>query len=78
MQRGKENWTNLLAHMGFLLQCLLLLGIQALGRGDFSSCGAWNELSLGMWDLPGLEIQPVSLALQGGFLTSGPLGKLLK
>ena len=30
-----------------------------------------------MWDLPGPGIEPVSLALQGGFLTIGSPGKLL-
>ena len=29
-----------------------------------------------MWDLPGPEIKPVSPALQGRFLTTGPPGKL--
>ena len=29
----------------------------------------------GMWDLPGPGIEPVSLALAGGFLTTGPPGK---
>ena len=28
-----------------------------------------------MWDLLGRGIEPVSLALQGGFLTTGPQGK---
>ena len=28
-----------------------------------------------MWDLPEPEIEPVSLALVGGFLTNGPPGK---
>ena len=28
-----------------------------------------------MWDLPASGIEPVSLALQGGFLTTGPPGK---
>ena len=28
-----------------------------------------------MWNLPGLGIEPVSLASQGGFLTTGPPGK---
>ena len=28
-----------------------------------------------MWDLPGPGIEPVSPALAGGFLTTGPLGK---
>ena len=30
---------------------------------------------LGMWDLPEPEIKPVSPALAGGFLTTGPPGK---
>ena len=30
-----------------------------------------------MWDLPGPGIEPVSPALAGGFLTTGPLGKSL-
>ena len=38
--------------------------------------GTWAQLPWGMWDLPGLGIVPVSLALQGGFLPSGPPGKL--
>ena len=29
----------------------------------------------GMWDLPGPGIEPVSRALAGGFLTTGPPGK---
>ena len=28
-----------------------------------------------MWDLPGPGLQPVSPALAGGFLTTGPPGK---
>ena len=31
-----------------------------------------------MWDLPGPGIEPESLALAGGFLTTGPPGKSLK
>ena len=31
-----------------------------------------------MWDLPGPEIEPVSPALAGGFLTTVPPGKSLK
>ena len=30
-----------------------------------------------MWDLPGLELEPVSPALAGGFLTTAPPGKSL-
>ena len=28
-----------------------------------------------MWDLPGPGLEPVSLALEGGFLTTAPPGK---
>ena len=40
-----------------------------------SICGAWASQLPGMWDLPGSGIEPVSLALQGGFLTKAPPGK---
>ena len=40
-----------------------------------NSCGAWAELLRGMWDLPGLGIEPVSPAVASGFLTTGPPGK---
>ena len=40
-----------------------------------SSCGAWAQLLRGMWDLPGPGIEPMSLALAGGFLTTAPPGK---
>ena len=43
-----------------------------LGLG---SCVARAKLPLGMWDLPGPGIKPVSAALAGGFLTAGPPGK---
>ena len=40
-----------------------------------SSCGTRAYLPRGMWDLPGPGIEPVSPALAGGFLTTGPPGK---
>ena len=40
-----------------------------------SRCDALVWLLLGMRDLPGPGIEPESLALQGGFLTTGPLEK---
>ena len=40
-----------------------------------SSCGAWAFLPQSMWNLPGPEIEPMSPALAGGFLTTGPPGK---
>ena len=41
----------------------------------FSSCDAWVQLPHGMWNLPGPGIKPMSHALAGRFLTSGPPGK---
>ena len=41
------------------------------------SCGARASLLSSMRDLPGPGIEPVSLALQGRFLTTGPPGKSL-
>ena len=40
-----------------------------------SSCGSRAQLLHGMWDLPGPELEPVSPALAGGFLTTAPPGK---
>ena len=40
-----------------------------------STCGDWAQLPCDMWNLPRLGIQPVSPALAGGFLTTGPPGK---
>ena len=37
-----------------------------------SSCGAWALLLQSMWDLPGPGMEPVSSALAGRFLTTGP------
>ena len=40
-----------------------------------SSCGARALLLCGIWDLPGPGLDPISPALAGGFLTTGPPGK---
>ena len=42
-----------------------------------SSCGAWVQLLLSMWNLPGPGIKRVSPALAGGFFTTGPPGESL-
>ena len=42
-----------------------------------SSCGAQASLLHSIWTLPGPGIEPVSPALAGGFLTTGPPGKHL-
>ena len=51
--------------------CGLLL-LQSIG---FSGCGIQAQQLFGMWDLPRPGIKPVSPALAGGFLTTGPPGK---
>ena len=71
---------------GLLCSC----GVQASHCSGFSRCGAWprgtrtSEVATrwlgscgarGMWDLPRSGIEPMSPALQGGFLTVGPPGK---
>ena len=38
-------------------------GAQALGR-ELSSCGPWAQLLRSLWNPPGPEIKPVSLALK--------------
>ena len=49
--------------------------VQALGHADFSSCGTLLSLLHGMWDLPRPAITPMSPALAGRLLTTGPPGK---
>ena len=58
----------------------------SLWRKGFSHCGSWAlahrlsschaqaELLRGIWDLPGPGIEPVALALAGGFFTTEPPG----
>ena len=47
---------------------------QALGHAGLV-IGKWAQSPHDMWDLPGPGIKPMSLALAGGFLTTGPPGK---
>ena len=59
-------------------------GAWSLGNTGFSSCsswapecrliscGTWTQVPSSMWDLPRLGTELVSLAWQGGFLTTGP------
>ena len=76
-------WLLLLRSMGS--RCV---GFSSCGTG-FSSCGSWAlerrlsscgaraQLLCGMWDLPGLGLEPVSPALAVRFLTTVPQGKPL-
>ena len=71
---------------GVSLWWLLLLRSLGSRHVGFSSCGPWAlECRLSncgaqalllrcMWDLPGPGIEPLSLALAGGFLTTAPQG----
>ena len=56
----------------------LSCGMQAVIEvcGPVFSCGAWASLPCNIWDLPQPRIEPASPALEGGFLTTGPPGKL--
>ena len=56
-----------------VVECLL----HTSGCAHFSSWGAQASLLCGMWDLPRPEMNPVSPALAGGFLTTAPPGKSL-
>ena len=47
---------------------------QALGLTGFSSCDAWTCLPHGMWNVPRPDIEPMSPALTGKFLTAIPQG----
>ena len=72
-EQGLCNWGKQASHCGGFSCCRA----RVPGRMGFSSCGAWAELPHGMWDLPGSGIEPVSPALPGGFLTTGPPEKFL-
>ena len=60
---------------GVLIALASLVQSTGSRHTDFSSCGAWTWLFHDMWDLLGPGIKPVSLALQGGFLTTGSPAK---
>ena len=74
---------------GFSVQWRLLLRSTGSRHEGFSSCGSWAlerrlgscgtraQLLRGMQDLPGPELEPMSPALAGGFLTTAPSGKSL-
>ena len=51
------------------------LGLPGSRAHGLSSCGVWTWSPCSMWNLPGSGIKPISPALAGGFLTTGPPGK---
>ena len=59
----------------FSLQGLLLLWSTGCRHVDFSSCGPQAQVFYGMLDLPGPGVEPMSLVLAGGFLSTVPPGK---
>ena len=70
------------AEHGLLLRRPLLQGsagsrtqASALPAHGLRSCGAQGSFLRGLWGLPGPGIELISLALQGGFSTTGRSGK---
>ena len=63
--------------VGFSLLWLLWLQSKGSRERALSSCGTWAQLPRGMLDLSRPGMEPVSPALQGGFLTTGPPGESL-
>ena len=59
---------------GYSLQWLLLWSMDSRML-RLSNCGSQAQLPWGMWDLPAPGIGPMSPALAGRFLTTGPPGK---
>ena len=66
-----------LIKVAFLVAEHRLLGVQAtaVASHGLGSCGTWTELPLGTWNLPAKGVEPVSPALAGRFLITGPPGK---
>ena len=69
-------WLFLLQRMGSRHAGFSSCGLRALER-RLCSCGSWASLLRSMWDLPRPGIKPMSPALAGGFLTTGPPRKSL-
>ena len=56
--------------------CGLLTAVASLVMEyGLSKCGIWAQLPCSMWNLSGPGIEPLTPALAGGFLTTGPPGK---
>ena len=62
---------------GFSLRWLLLLRSTGSGVCRLQALCRLGFVALGMWHLPGLRTEPVSPALAGGLVSSGPSGKSL-
>ena len=64
-------------HRLLIAVAFLLADQRALGSMGFGSCATQAQLPWSMWNLPGPGIEPMSPALVGGFLITGPPGKSL-
>ena len=64
-----------IAVRGPLTTVASLVAEHRLQTHRLSNCGSRAQLLRGMWDLPRPELEPVSPALAGGFLTTAPPGK---
>ena len=62
------------SHCSGWAQALGTFSSVAIARG-LKVCGVWAQLFCGMWNLPRPGIEPVSSALQGGFLSTVSPGK---
>ena len=60
---------------GPLIVAASLVAEHRLQTRRLSNCGSRAQLLLGMWDLPGPGLEPVSPALAGRFSTTVPPGK---
>ena len=70
-------WSPLLQSTGSRTQASIVAAHRPLSMGSVVvEHGVYLPSS--MWNLPGLGIKSMSLALTGGFLTSGPPGKSLR
>lgn len=75
---GLPQWAGLLSvavHRLFLAAASLLQSMGPRDRGFSVAVVSRLELLLGVWSLPGPNIEPVSAALAGGFLSHAPPGK---
>ena len=70
-----KRWPLFIAVHGPLTVAASLVAEHRLQTRRLSSCGSWDQLLRGMWDLPRPGLEPVSPALAGRFSTTVPPGK---
>ena len=72
---GEQGLLPFIVLLGLLAAAATLAGEHRLWGASFSSASTQAQLPHSTWTLPGPGIEPTSLALAGGFLTTGPPGK---